>query len=1172
MRKALAVAAMVMIMTVAATAQTKTAVSLDSLKKGQNVGDWRAEAVYLNGEEKPIGARFVHRASGFTLDLMQIESVPQGYTYVNSIPVGDQGEPHTQEHLLLGKGTTGREFAGLDTMWLAGSTAFTQQWRTSYHFSTAAGPDVFFDLFAAQMNALLHPNYSDEEIRREVRHFGITDNGDGTLRLEEKGSVYNEMTSSSANRASRLFRVARQLVYGAQHPLSYNSGGEPSGIRNMQPEDIRKFHKENYYLGNIGTIASFPKSVPVGDILTRLDAILDKAEKPAATPRKPSTATALPKPAAAPAGTIQITEFPHRNDQQPGQVALVWPANRNLGPEEYMLLTRFLQAVAGDATTNLYKTFIDSKTRTMDVGATSIFSSLSNDLGQPVFITLNDVTVPNLTNDKLAAIRDKVLAELTRVAALPDGSAELKEFNERVLTRVIESERDLAKFISTPPGWGARGTGSGWEQQIRYLETTPDFRKSMTLEPQLAFVRKAIAGDKNIWREYLPKWGITNTTPYVAAAKPSSALLQREEQERVARANAEAARLAKAYNLTDTQEALRRYRTEYDAESVRIEKEASAVKRPSFVKSPPLTIDPGLQYEARTLENGVPLVVSTFDNMTSATAGLALRVDGLPREQLRYLSLLPTLLTRVGVLENGRPVSFEEMSERLRKEVLNLNATFSANPRTERLEMVVRGSGIGQTESARAIEWMQLVLQSPDWRVENLPRIRDVVDQSLSSLRNVMQGSEESWVNNPADAYRLQHNPHFLAANSFLTSAHNALRLRWLLKEAPAADREALAAWFNDFAVQAKTLSRADLKTRFAAAPPATLSPAAQTIVKDALRDLDLTLIDIPDDSLANDVPYLIAAMRDDLMTPPAATLAALNDMRQQLLRTGGARMFFVTSTSLQKALMPKLTALATSTLQRGDVARAKSAVRLVDQRLAGRNAAAAKPVHVGLLAPNMKGGVIITSVPGVHYADYNDKEKQLDYLASRLHAGAGAHGVFLRTLATGLAYSNGLRGSVGAGRIGYYAERTPEIPQTVKFVVETLKNAERDETLGDYAVAQVFSAGEQRAANTYESRAEGIANDLADGVTPDMVRKFRESILELRKDPQLGAKLFDRKDRVYGKILPGYNMKASEVEDGYFFAIGSEKQLEAWSRYIKNAEGETSKVFTLYPRDFWLP
>src|SRR5258706_12898129 len=178
-------------------AMNVSAAELSKLSQGDVVDGFKVTALYLNDADRPMGARFVHRRSGFTLDLLRIESLPQAHTWVNSFPVSDQGEPHTQQHLLVGKGKTGRALAGLDTMWLASSSAFTQQWRTNYTLNTAAGSEVFFKLLDAQLNALLNPDYSDEEVRREVRNFGITENLDHTLRLEEKGSVYNEMTSSS---------------------------------------------------------------------------------------------------------------------------------------------------------------------------------------------------------------------------------------------------------------------------------------------------------------------------------------------------------------------------------------------------------------------------------------------------------------------------------------------------------------------------------------------------------------------------------------------------------------------------------------------------------------------------------------------------------------------------------------------------------------------------------------------------------------------------------------------------------------------------------------------------------------------------------------------------------------------------------------------------------------
>lgn len=1150
---------------------TAAAPQLDTLQQGEVVNGFRTEVVYVDAAGRPIGARFLHQRSGFTLDYLQIESVPQGYTWVNSIPVGDQGEPHTQEHLLLGKGTTGRAFAGLDTMWLSGSTAFTQQWRTSYHFNTTAGKDVFFDLFAAELNALLHPNYTDEEIRREVRSFGVTSNPDGSLRLEEKGSVYNEMTSSSANRYRVLFRTAGQLVYGKNHPLAYNAGGEPSGIRTMKPEDIRNFHAANYYLANMGTMVAFPRSVSLAEVLERTAKILETVEKEPKS-RESATSRPFPAPQAAPAGTIAIDEYPHRNEQQPSPLALIWPATRtNLSIEDQLLLELFTETFGGDATTNLYKLFVDSKTRVMDIGATGVFSNVERDPGAPVSFILDNVAVANLTNEKIAEIRSRVVEELARVAAFKDDSPELKEFNARVLSRVIEGERQLANLVNTPPSWGARGTGSAWMDQLLLLERTPGFRKSLTLTPQAQNIRKLLASEKNIWRDKLAQWQLTGTTPYAAAARPSPALLQREEQERVARAEAEAKRLAVQYGTDDIQAALQRYQKEQDAEAVRIEEEAKKIDPPPFVKDPPMTLDDELKFAQKKLESGVPIVTSTFENMTSATTGLVLRVSGLSREQYRYLSLLPILLTRSGVIENGKPVSFEEMSERLRKEILRLESSFSTNPRTGRVDLVVRGAGLGTDEARRSIEWMRLVLLHPDWRVENLPRLRDVVDQTVSGFRNTMQGPEESWVNNPATAYRMQTNPELLAADSFLTRAHNALRLRWLLKDPPPlAERTELTGWFNKLAGQ--KLSREELKALIAKPDTiAGLTPGNQAIAREALKDLELTLTEVPDSYLVYDWNYLLHAMRDDLAVPPATALQKLDELRQHLLRRGNARVWLVSSTAIQNALTPSIESLTAALREGGGVVPLPAVgTRIIDERVRTRGEDIKDLLYVGLLAPNMKGGVIITSIPSAHFSDSGDKDKQLDYLASRLYSGYGAHGIFLKTLAAGLAYSNGIRASVQGGRSGYYAERTPEIPQTVKFVVDTIKAGERNPRLADYAVAQVF--GESRAASTYELRAEAMANDLADGQPPEQVRAFRASILELRKDPKLADQLFARKDAVYGRMLPGYNVKGKDVPGAVYFTIGPDKQLDAWEAYLRNAEGEGTKLFRLYPRDFWMP
>lgn len=1163
-------------------------VDLATLKKDQKLHGFRVESVYVNDSGKPLGARFMH-STGFTLDLLQIESVPQGYTWVNSWPTGDQGEPHTQEHLLLGKGTTGRSFASLDTMWLSTSSAFTQQWRTSYFFNTSAGPQVFFDLFAAQLNAMLNPNYTDDEIRREVRNFGVSENPDGTLRLEEKGTVYNEMMSSTGNPFRQVYRAMSHLVYGKDHPLSFNSGGEPSGIRTMKAEDIRAFHRNNYYLANMGTIAAFPKSVAITDILGRIDRTLTRLQPEPAT-RAAQGRTAAPPPSAAAEGSVAVYEYPHKNEQQPSPVMVAWPATREFSAEEQVLAELFFDNLAGDATTNLYKLFIDSRTRKHDLGARSVFANVSDDEGGAVTVGITDVAATNLTDERLKAIRSAITTEIDRIAALPGDSPELKEFNARARSRVQERRRDLARFVNSPPGFGSRATRSSWMDQLLFLERTPDFRKSVTLTPQLQHVTKLLDSGRNFWRDYLVKWKITGVTPYVAAARPSPSLIQREEAERLARIRAEEERVTREYRSDDAQAAIRKYRADYDATSAKIEEVAKDITPPEFVKTPPMTLDDELRYEVSELGT-IDLVSSRFDNMTSATLGAAFPIHPLTRDQLRLLSLLPSLMTRVGVIENGKPVSYERMSERLRNEILSLDAYFSTNPRTERVELVLRGAGLGAPEFRRAVQWMSLVALTPDWRIENLSRIRDVVDQDLSALRNAMQGSEESWVNNPANAWRMQANAVYLSADSLLTRGHNALRLRWLLRDVTDADRPAITTFLTQLGGASAKTTRGDLRTLLAAITGTSTTPlpvaapdthrailtafadlpaGAKKLAVDAAKDLDLTLIEVPDSSLARDWNYLTAAIRDDLTTPPAKTLADLETLRKFVVRTAHARMFFVSSGETRQAVDGDIRTFASKI---GGELRAIVGVRrpqIINSRVNERGETAETPLYVGLVAPNMKGGVIITSAPSAHFGEFADKERQLDFLASRLHAGYGAHGVFLKTIGAGLAYSNGLRASVASGRGGYYAERTPELPQTIRFVINELKNAPRDPKLADYAIAQAFS--ELRSAGSYEQRAEGIASDLADGQAPEMVRKFRASILELRKDPQLGDKLFDRKDRVYGQILPGYNVKGADVPDANYFAIGPDKQLDQFDQYLKTVEGQETKFLKLYPRDFWMP
>jgi hypothetical protein len=243
--------------------------------------------------------------------------------------------------------------------------------------------------------------------------------------------------------------------------------------------------------------------------------------------------------------------------------------------------------------------------------------------------------------------------------------------------------------------------------------------------------------------------------------------------------------------------------------------------------------------------------------------------------------------------------------------------------------------------------------------------------------------------------------------------------------------------------------------------------------------------------------------------------------------------------------------------------------VALVRERLRARDPRATDPVFVGLANPNSQSGVFLNSAPLTAYADA-DRKRLIDFLATNLYGGRGAHGIFMKTWAAGLAYSNGIRARPATGRLSYYAERTPELPQTLRFVIGELKKATTPgPALVEYAIAEAFT--ETRAAAPYETRGEAMAADIADGVTPEVVGRFRKAILELRKTPDLGTELGRRINPAYSAVLPGFGTRAADVADAVYMVIGPEKQFVAWEEYLKSVEGADAKLYRLYPRDFWI-
>jgi hypothetical protein len=88
-------------------------------------------------------------------------------------------------------------------------------------------------------------------------------------------------------------------------------------------------------------------------------------------------------------------------------------------------------------------------------------------------------------------------------------------------------------------------------------------------------------------------------------------LLQQEQAERTARAEAETNELKKKYNLGEGQEAIKRYKADYDATTTELEK-LSTKSDAKFIENPPLTNDDQISY-TETSVGDVKLGVARFE-------------------------------------------------------------------------------------------------------------------------------------------------------------------------------------------------------------------------------------------------------------------------------------------------------------------------------------------------------------------------------------------------------------------------------------------------------------------------------------------------------------------------------------------------------------------------------
>ncbi|MBT7788649.1 MAG: hypothetical protein HN757_07195 [Calditrichaeota bacterium] len=1161
---------------------TSNELNFENLGQNQNLAGFKTLNLYTDGSDRAMGARFVSIKTGYIVDLVRIQSVPQGFFWVKTPPKWDKGEPHTCEHLLLGKGSVGKAVAALEEMSLGNSSAYTAQLMTAYHFNTTAGEDAFYKLFHAKLNALMHPDFTDEEVRREVCHVGVTVNPeDGSLSLEEKGTVYTEMVSGYEKHWNFLWDPLSKMQYGDNHPVINSSGGDPKAIREMVPEDMWSFHGEFHQLENMGAIVSIPDEIGIEQCLDQLDKILTSVQNPGKetiTYDNPESINKLgmskydfPEPKMAePSGLIKTAEYPGESTQGPGYIAYGWRPELDYGLEEELALNLFLGSFSNGESSNLYDYFINSQTREADLGITSVGGSASRDMGHPITFSFDLNNNAYVTEENIGNLREKLIGQIKEVYDYADGSDELQHFNNEVQSLLENRKKRFTLILDSPPMFGfRRGRAGAWFFRFKQLEKVDGFRKSVVGMDRIASLEKQLETGNNFWREYIDGWKLLTVEPYAVGVTPNPELIEKSKLEKEIRLAGYVDEFKLQYGVEEDAKAIALYKEEFDQNTKALEEQEKQGELPKFIDNPPMSYDEQLNYEVLELQGEIPFVVSSFDHMSSSTIGVAMGMNVVEESDLVYVTLLPAIMSRIGVIKDSEVIEFEEMQTRLRREVLGVQVYVDANMSTGRIELVVRGLANNREEIPNVIGWMETFLSDPLLTQENLPRMLDIIDQYLVGLRQTMKRGEESWVDDPTNAYRLQKNPLYLSTSSFLTKVHNLQRLRWMLTET--GNRKArnnLEDFLDHLEESGAGKSREELISLLDSQPDMEIREENEAIVKRIVRELKSTLPEIPDENLSTDWEYLCEEIEEDLEVKPEKALKSFKRIIELLQKADNARMFMISSSDDREASLADIKKFSERFSSKKSSKRVKySDNSRITEQLESRVEGDFTPTYVGLVNENTRNGVLLLSNQYTNPFDEN-REAILDALASRLYSGYAGHGVFMQTWASGLAYSNGIRFRDGSGRIRYYAERCPDIAETMRFVVGVIQKEIPVPAMTEYVTALCF--GHSRSSDRYETRGEAMASDLADGFTPEVISNYRQKILDIKDTEGLYEELKSRLPGIYGRVLVGYGDNLAEHEGGNNFMIGPEEQFESWENYISSVEFP-QPVYRLYPRDYWL-
>lgn len=1138
---------------------------LSDLKQNQKIGDFAVANLYADADGKIVGAKFLHTLSSAPVFVIQIETAPQTFMWVDTPALSNRGLAHSLEHLLSRKGTKGRYLNLLRIMRLSQFGAASYEDYNLYCLTSGTGMDGFTEQFHAFLDALYIPDFTDIEAEREFYHLGIASDSTTKKRhLIEQGTVYNEEQTDQGG--LKFYFELNKQQFGSSNPFAFNIGGSPDEMRDVTPAEIRQFYAKHYRLGpGTGFIFVFPPKENVTNFLTRISADFARLPTGAGSSESP-VSSKQPKYdfTASTDKEIKIYPFPSANDSDRGEVRFGWGPMRAKSQVELRLLQLFFRAVADGERSLLYRDLIDTKSKTFNSEATSIESQvfLGNSPWFPAeSIGLSGIPGNRITTDIIEQLRQHILTTIKTVWSYSDDSQELLAFNQLVISYAKAWERDQRVWMKSAPLFGSEYK-TDWKEHLNYLETDSSFVRSLSDKAVWQNVESQIKAGKNLWRDVIQSFHLLDI-PYATASTPSSQMLANLESERKQRLQEKVRQLEKVFDVTEEQQALEQYEQIELKKTAEIDSIDSKVARPRFTEHPPLTPDDDIQYQQLRL-NTVPVIAVLFDRAPTIDVGMSFDLRKIPLKYYKYLPILPRSFDSLGLKTQKGTTSYSDLLTETQRDLSAFSIEYSSNAASRRADLAIRASTTSPQELQTALTLISEMLKFSIVDISSVDRLRDLVNERLAD-DDAFRANDSGWLWKLSNAFRYQDDPLYTALNSHFTQAHWDARLQWLIHQPiSSVELQKLSSFAERFLASLEGVPADQLQTRLSQLEVTGLE---KELVQYWLHNISF----FPESGRLRGLQQLTAEVQQDLTAGPAQSIKELLDLQRLVVDRNALRVDITVDPVLLADVRPMLTRFIGSIPQ---VASRQQASKRIDgsapiMRTIEKRVAASGddfPWYVGFEDPQSVNGGVVFSADFLGYTQL-DRQSLITFLASKLASGTGPHTFFMKTIESGLAYSNSIGSDPRNRLLMYYADRVPDIASLIQLVDSAAASIPNlnDASLLDYTLQKAFPF--QRSMSSFADRGKNFARDIYDGNEPAKVRRFSEAILKLRDDPGLMSEVTRSGLPSIGPVLlkPEFrNLQRSQRS--IFFLVGPERLLAEAEKRLA-----IPRLLRLYPCDFWM-